>query len=216
MSEPTKWEEAYQRFETPEEERKKFVRRLRSIGAGRWSRNAGILEICSGRGNGMVAWREMGFTNVFGVDLSQALIKVSALRRCCIVGDMCRLPVRTASRDVAIVQGGLHHLPEFDQVRAALAEMRRVLRPDGTVIIIEPCRTPFLTVVHFVSELRPLRAMSNKLDAFATMTEEEFPLYHNWLAQPAAVLAAITKEFEPVSVRQRWGKLVFVGRPQSR
>jgi ubiquinone/menaquinone biosynthesis C-methylase UbiE len=214
MTEPTKWERAYQRFETPAEERRKFIRRLRSLGVERWSRDARILEVCSGRGNGMVAWRELGFSRVCGVDLSPALVEVSALKELCVVGDACRMPVRSASRDVVIIQGGLHHFPTFDLVRAGLAEMRRVLRPDGHVIIIEPYRTPFLTAVHFVSELGPMRALSNRLDAFATMTEEEYPLYHNWLAQPEKVLAAITQEFEPVWVRKRWGKLMFIGRPR--
>ena len=66
MTAPTKWEQAYQRFETPAEERRKFIQRLRSIGVDAWKRDLGILEVCSGRGNGMVAWREMGFTRVCG------------------------------------------------------------------------------------------------------------------------------------------------------
>lgn len=214
MAEATAWEKAYQRFETPAQERKKFIRRLRSIGVERWDRQSGVLEICSGRGNGMVAWRDLGFTRVCGVDVSKALVDVSALRRSCIIGDACRLPILTGSRDVAIIQGGLHHLPTFDNVHAALSEMRRVLRPNGRVIVIEPWLTPFLSVVHFVTEQRLARTVSNTLDAFAVMREEEHPLYHNWLAQPARVLDAIAKEFDPIVVRKRWGKIVFVGRPR--
>lgn len=214
MAEPTRWEQAYQRFETPAEERRKFISRLRGIGVERWSRDAGILEVCSGRGNGMVAWRELGFARVCGIDLSPALVGVSALKDSCVVGDACRMPIRTASRDVAIIQGGLHHFPTFDLVHAGLAEMRRVLKPDGHVIVIEPCRTPYLTLAHFVSELKLVRALSNRMDAFATMTEEEYPLYHTWIDQPDKVLAAIVREFDPISVQRRWGKLVFVGRPR--
>jgi SAM-dependent methyltransferase len=214
MTDPTRWERAYQRLDTPEQERKKFLRRLRSLGVDRWNRQAGILEVCSGRGNGMVAWRDLGFTDVYGVDLSPALVNVSALREFCIVGDARRLPILTASRDVAIVQGGLHHLPAFDDVLAGLKEIRRVLRPDGHVIIIEPWRTPFLTFVHFVSEQPVARALWDRLDAFATLAEEERPLYQNWLAQPARIMAAITHEFDPIWVRTRWGKIMFVGRPR--
>ena len=216
MTEATAWEVAYQRFETPEQERRKFLRRLRSLGAHRWDRRTGVLEICSGRGSGLVAWRELGFRDVYGLDLSVALVTASDPHRSSIVGDARRLPFRTASRDVAIVQGGLHHLPDFDDVRAALAEMRRVLKRDGRVIIIEPWLTPFLRVVHFVTE-RPLaRAMSNTLDAFAAMTDEERPTYEAWLARRDQILATVAVDFEPVVVRKRWGKLVFVGRPRSR
>lgn len=173
-----------------------------------------MLEVCSGQGNGMVAWRDLGFTNVCGVDLSPALVEVSALRGACIVGDARHLPIRTASREVAIIQGGLHHLPTFDDVRAGLAEMRRVLKPDGHVIIIEPWLTPFLRFVHFVTERPAARALWDRLDAFATMVEAERPIYQNWLAEPARMLGAITHEFEPLAVRTRWGKLVFLGRPR--
>ena len=142
MTAVTEWEQAYQRFETPEQERRKFIRRLRSLGVHEWSRDTRVLEICSGRGNGLIAWRRLGFSNVFGVDLSPALVERSESRRWCVVGDARRLPISTASRDVAIVQGGLHHLLSLDDVREALGEMRRVLKPDGRVIIIaEPALT---------------------------------------------------------------------------
>jgi len=101
-------------------------------------------------------------------------------------------------------------------VREGLAEMRRVLRPDGHVIIIEPWLTPFLRVVHFVTEQPAARALWNRLDAFAAMVEAERPIYQNWLAQPARILDAITREFEPEWMRTRWGKLMFVGRPRAR
>jgi ubiquinone/menaquinone biosynthesis C-methylase UbiE len=214
VTEPTAWEVAYQRFETPEQERLKFLRRLRSLGVDTWDRRAGVLEICSGRGNGLHAWRALGFRDVYGVDLSVALVMASDPRRSSIVGDACRLPFRSASRGVAIVQGGLHHLPTFDDVRSALAEMRRVLKPDGRVIILEPWLTPFLRLVHFVTEQPLARAMSNKLDAFAAMTDEERPTYEAWLARRDQILEAVAVEFEPIMIRKRWGKLVFVGRPR--
>jgi len=51
----TAWEKAYQRFETPGQEQRKFRSRLRSLGVHRWSRTSSVLEICSGRGNGLIA-----------------------------------------------------------------------------------------------------------------------------------------------------------------
>jgi ubiquinone/menaquinone biosynthesis C-methylase UbiE len=209
----TPWEEAYQRFETPAEERRKFVRRLRRLGAHRWNRASKILEICSGRGNGVIAWRRLGFQNVVGVDLSLALVERSACRERELVGDARCLPIGTSSQDVAVVQGGLHHLRSLDDVRAALREMRRVLRPDGRAIIIEPWATPFLRAVHLVAERPVMRALSRRLDAFAAMTDEERPTYEAWLARPETILAAVTAEFEAMVIRRRLGKLVFLGRP---
>ena len=214
MTEPTAWELAYQQFETPEQERHKFVRRLRSLGVHRWNRAWRVLEVFSGRGNGLIAWHRLGFPHVCGVDLSPALVERADLRRSCIIGDACRLPIRSASRDVAVVQGGLHHLPRHEDVRAALEEMRRVLRPDGRVIIIEPWLTPYLHLVHFVTEQPLARRLSNTLDAFAAMTDEERPTYEAWLARSKPILQAVHAEFEPITTRMRWGKLMVLGRPR--
>ena len=214
MTAITAWEEAYQRFETPAEEQRKFIRRLRRLGVARWNREWRILEICSGRGSGLLAWRQLGFPHAVGVDLSVALVQRSECRGRSLVGDARCLPVRTSSQNVAIVQGGLHHVGSLDDVRAALREMRRVLTPDGRAIIIEPWRTPFLRGVHLVAERKIMRALSRKLDAFAAMAEEERPTYEAWLARPDAILTAITADFEALVIRRRLGKLVFVGRPR--
>lgn len=210
----SRWEEAYQRFQTPAEERRKFIRRLRRLGVHHWDRASSVLEVCSGRGNGVMAWRQLGFSRVIGVDLSRALVERSACRSRSVIGDARCLPVRTSSQDVAVVQGGLHHLTSMDDVRIALAEMRRVLRPDGRVIIIEPWQTPFLRGVHLVAEHPLARRFSSRLDAFAAMTDEERPTYEAWLARPRAILEAVAAQFETVRIRRRFGKLVFLGRPR--
>jgi len=210
----TAWEDAYQRFETPAEERRKFIHRLRRLGVPRWNRNSTVLEVCSGRGNALLAWQTLGFSHVVGVDLSPSLVARSACRERVLVGDARCLPIRTSSQDVAAVQGGLHHLDSLDDVRAALQEMRRVLAPHGRVIIIEPWKTPFLRGVHAVAEQPIMRALSPRLDAFAAMTDEERPTYEAWLAHPDAILRAITGEFETLLIRRRLGKLVFLGRPR--
>ena len=214
MTAPTAWEEAYQRFETPAEEVRKFVRRLRRLRVDQWNRESRVIEVCSGRGNGMVAWQQLGFRHVIGVDLSPALAARSACRPQTIVGDARHLPVVTASHDVAVVQGGLHHLLSLDDLHGALAEMHRVLKPDGRVIIIEPWQTPFLRGVHLVSERRVMRRISNRLDAFAAMTEQERPTYEAWLAQPQRILDMVRAHFDAIVLRRRFGKLVFMGCPR--
>jgi ubiquinone/menaquinone biosynthesis C-methylase UbiE len=208
------WEAAYLRFETPAEERRKFIRRLRGLGVHRWDRQSKVIEVCSGRGNGLSAWRDLGFVHVIGVDLSRALVERSACRPRTLVGDVRTLPVRTSSHDVAVVQGGLHHLASLEDLRHALAEMRRVLKRDGRVIIIEPWMTPFLRGVHLVTEQPFMRRVSTRFDAFATMTDEERPTYEAWLASRHTILEAVMACFEPILIRRRWGKLVFLGRPK--
>src|ERR1700682_5822683 len=71
---PDPWEAAYLRFETPEEEIRKFTERLRRLGASEWARDANVVELFCGRGNGLHALARLGFRNIEGVDLSPRLL----------------------------------------------------------------------------------------------------------------------------------------------
>ena len=205
------WEAAYLRFETPEEEIRKFERRLRQLGAERWSKDARILELCSGRGNGLVALERLGFTHVTGVDLSPRLVQLSS--GTCFVGDCRALAIREASHDVAIVQGGLHHLLSLpEDLERAVAEVQRILKPGGLFVVVEPWLTPFLRFVHRVGCSAIGRRLWAKMDALATMIEHESVTYDQWLRQPDLISGVLCRRFEPRVNRQKWGKLLFVGR----
>lgn len=207
------WEAAYLRFETPEEERRKFLRRLRSLGAPDWPRDAEVVELFCGRGNGLQALSNLGFTRVEGVDLSASLLEHYRGPGRCYVADCRALPFTDRSRDVLVVQGGLHHLPTLpDDLVRTLDEARRVLRPGGRFVVVEPWLTPFLQLVHAVCEIRLARRAWAKLDALATMNELERPTYEAWLGRPRQILPLLTERFVPELLRTEWGKLLFVGR----
>ena len=209
----TRWERAYRDFETPEQEFRKFVSRLRSVGADRWDRRMRVLEVWSGRGNGLRAWHALGFVNVVGVDLSQAQVAAHRGPGVSVVGDARHLPFPSGSFNVAVVQGGLHHLPAHEDVALALAEMRRVVAPDGRIIVIEPWLTPFLRAVHLLTNSRLVRRFSRTFDALATMIEEERETYEQWLNDPDRYLATIRQHIAAQVVRRQWGKLIVVGTP---
>lgn len=207
----TRWERAYQAFETPEEELAKFLGRLREIGADRWDRQSRVLEVCSGRGTGLRAWSALGFRDVIGVDYSYSLVAGHRGPGRCVLGDARAIPLASGSRDIVAVQGGLHHLFSFADVDRALAEMCRILAPGGRIIIIEPWLTTFLSVVHAVSAQPLARRLWPKLDAFETMREEERETYERWLNAPEEHLALIRRHVAPQVLRQRWGKLIVLG-----
>lgn len=209
----TAWEAAYQRFETPDQEIRKFQKRLRQMGALDWPRDAEIVEIFCGRGNGLKALTGLGFSRLEGVDLSPALLARYSGPARCVVADCRRLSFPDASRDVLIVQGGLHHLPNLpDDLTQTLDEVVRVLRPGGRFMVVEPWRTPFLTAVHAISFFPPFRRAWGKLDAFATMTELERDTYERWLARPTQLLPLIESRFEVERRIISFGKLRFLGR----
>lgn len=209
---PDPWEAAYLRFETPEEEIRKFMGRLKRLGARQWPRDAEIVELFCGRGNGLIALQRLGFTHIEGVDLSPRLIEQFKGSAKCTVADCRKLPFAHSSKDVLIVQGGLHHLPSLPgDLEQTFSEMQRVLRKGGRVMFVEPWRTPFLTFVHFVSEIRLVRRFSNKMDAFATMTEHEIRTYTQWLSQAELIKKIARAHFVPIHESFAWGKWNFVG-----
>ncbi|HYL61000.1 MAG TPA: class I SAM-dependent methyltransferase [Candidatus Methylomirabilis sp.] len=209
------WESAYLRFETPEQEIRKFLGRLHKLGAREWPQDAEIVELFCGRGNGLHALEHLGFTRIEGVDLSPRLIARYHGRGKCIIADCRKLPFADQTKDVLIVQGGLHHLPALpDDLEQTLAEMRRVLRKEGRVVFVEPWLTPFLRFVHWISENPLARRLSNKLDAFATMAQFERRTYEQWLSHPELIRNVARAHFIPLHESFAWGKWNFVGKPR--
>lgn len=212
---PDPWEAAYLRFETPEEEIQKFMGRLNRLGAPQWPRDAEIVELFCGRGNGLVALERLGFTQVEGVDLSPRLIAQYSGPAKCTVADCRQLPFADHSKDVLIVQGGLHHLPTLpEDLQQSFAEMQRVLRKEGRAVFVEPWLTPFLKLVHAISENSLARRVSNRMDALATMIQFERHTYEQWLGQPELIKRIAQAHFVPVHESFAWGKWNFVGTPK--
>jgi len=210
---PNAWEEAYLRFETPKEEQRKFLRRLRKLGAESWPKDAEVTELFCGRGNGLHALLQLGFTRLEGVDLSPALLTHYQGPAQCVVADVRQLPFPDAARDVMIVQGGLHHLPSLpEDLERVVSEVRRVLRPGGRFMVVEPWRTPFLQFVHWVGSFHAARRAWAKLDALERMTELEQTTYEQWLREPELILRLLENGFAVERKFIGWAKLMWVGK----
>jgi len=209
------WETAYLRFQTSEAEIRKFARRLRKLGANEWPRDAEVLELFCGRGNGLHALGCLGFDHIEGMDLSPRLLAKYQGTAKTHFGDCRHLPFPGHTKDVVIVQGGLHHLPRLpDDLEQTLREIHRVLRKDGRVVFVEPWLTPFLRFVHWVAAKQGVRRCSVKWDALQTMIEQERDTYEQWLAQPQLILNLVSAHFAPVYESFAWGKWNFVGTPR--
>lgn len=210
------WEEAYLRFESPEKEVRKFIGRLKFMGAMKWPQNAKIVELFCGRGSGLRALHQLGFNEIKGIDLSPSLAAEYAGPGKILVGDCRELPFENASKDILIVQGGLHHLPVLpDDLDRVLAEGARVLREDGLLVVVEPWATLFLAVVHALCRSRLIRALSPKIDALAIMIYYERKTYKQWLTRPRLILGSLHKTFRCERCHFRWGKIYFAGRKRT-
>lgn len=208
------WEAAYRRFETPEEEIAKFIRRLRAFGIHKQPKESRIVELFCGRGGGLIALERLGMTSIQGVDLSETLLKQYEGTAKLHLADCRDLPFENGSFDAAIVQGGLHHLPQLpEDLESVLSEVNRILVPDGRFYVVEPWLTPFLRFVHAVVEQPIVRRFYKKGDALAEMTEHERVTYEQWLGQPKELLGVFCRYFDVKQQATTWGKLRLVGKP---
>jgi|SRR6266850_3234134 len=207
------WEENYARFETPEQEIRKFIRRFRQLGASDWPADARILDLFCGRGNGLKALERLGFRRLEGVDLSERLLDQYSGPAQLYVGDAGDLKLGDACIDIVVVQGGLHHLPALEKdLERVLSEIQRVLKTEGRFILVEPWDTLFLKLIHLLCRQKILCRAWRKLGALAAMIERERENYFHWLNRPQFVLNAFSKFFVPELRHTSWGKLKFVGR----
>jgi len=205
------WEEAFVSFESPEQERRKFIRRLKGLGVDRWDKELRVLELFCGGGSGLSAWEQMGFENIEGMDISAGLVNSYSGDAKCTVGDARNLPFADGTFDVVCVQGGLHHLHLMDDFDRTLGEVHRVLVKGGRFIVVEPWQTPFLRFVHFMMGIGLVRKLSKRVDTYATLCALERRTFEPWLKESDAIIKRLQFYSDVLTLRIRWGKLMFVG-----
>ena len=108
-----------------------------------------VLDCGCGAGDYVFALRELG-ADAWGIEYSrEKLAKAPApIARRVSVGDLHHIALRDRSVDVALLNEVLEHVPDD---RRALREVRRVLRPNGVLLIFSPNRRyPFETHGAFV------------------------------------------------------------------
>jgi len=119
--------------------RRRAIRSLHLTGRER------VLDVCTGTADLAVAARTArpGAARVVGVDFAGSMLAVGQrkLRAAALVdavalvrGDATRLPVASASIDAATIAFGIRNV---EDPAAAVAELARVLKPDGRVAILE-------------------------------------------------------------------------------
>lgn len=206
------WEAAYLRFETPEEEIRKFIERLKTLGADQLNKDIKAVEIFCGRGNGLLALQGLGFKNLEGLDLSERLLMQCNVESTLYICDCRKLPFEDNSRDLIIVQGGLHHLPHLpEDLILTISEVYRVLKPGGRFLLVEPWSTPFLKFVHRLTSFSFVRKLYRRLEDLAIMIDRERVTYENWLSRAAEINCILTERFDPVMDKNRFGKKLFHG-----
>lgn len=100
----------------------------------RYGVNGTVVDIGAGYGyflNGIDAEQKIA------VDRSRYPLTRTEADVDCLVGDAVNLPLKTDHADVVMASNVLEHLG-VEEIRRALDEFRRILRPDGTLFVVTP------------------------------------------------------------------------------
>jgi SAM-dependent methyltransferase len=116
-------------------------------------------------------------------------------------GDVTRLPVRTGSLDAVTGHSFLYLLPNR---AAALAEMQRVLRPGGRVVLMEPSARP-ATVATALAVSRDPRHL------FSIMLWRPFSRLHGRFSPESLRAAFASAGLRPLGDEESIGGLGIIG-----
>jgi demethylmenaquinone methyltransferase/2-methoxy-6-polyprenyl-1,4-benzoquinol methylase len=123
--------------------RAQTVRRVRHITE---RPNARVLDLCCGTGDLTLALQRRAAGIVFGSDFCHPMLVAAgekgakrSARTALFEADALQLPLANSSFDLVTVAFGFRNLASYD---AGLAEMRRLLKPGGTVAILEFSQPP--------------------------------------------------------------------------
>ena len=133
-----------------------------------------VLDLAAGTATSSAALARSG-ARVVGCDFSLGMLRVGRGKGVDLVaGDALRLPFADASFDAVTISFGLRNTADVQQ---ALAEMRRVTRPGGRLVVCEfshPTWKPFRTVyVEYLMRLLPAvaRKVSSDPAAYVYLAE---------------------------------------------
>ena len=135
-----------------------------------------VLDLAAGTGTSSVPFRDRG-AYVVPCDFSQGMLRVGKRARPglpFVAGDGMRLPFRDQTFDAVTISFGLRNIVDPE---AGLAEMRRVTRPGGRLVVCEfstPTWAPLRTVyLEYLMKAVPTvaRAVSSSPDAYVYLAE---------------------------------------------
>ncbi|HEY7771409.1 class I SAM-dependent methyltransferase [Longimicrobium sp.] len=167
-----------------------------------------VLDVGCGTGNLAPALAEWGASvdAYVGVDLSPGMVRMAAPKLgvggwpgAVVAGSALALPIATASFDTALCASNLHYWPD---AHVGLAELRRVLRPGGRLLLVDWDRAPLRMRAFDLWMRRGLRIkyhrMYSRREMRALLLEAGFRVAHE--ARGAAGLLWRLAAFEAASV----------------
>jgi ubiquinone/menaquinone biosynthesis C-methylase UbiE len=153
-----------------------------------------ILEVGCGEGGNLVnllSTTAAPSRLVVGCDLfprKLSFARAQGIRACFVGGDALALPFRDGAFDAILCRDVLHHLEDPEP---AIAELRRVCRPEGTVWIVEPNGRNLL--IRGLAILRPHERgqLRNSIESLTALVAPWFPRVEVEVRQPFPVYRVV-------------------------
>lgn len=120
-----------------------------------------ILDIATGTGDLAISLVKTGAKKIIGLDISEGMLNVGKKKITAkkldhliemIIGDSENLPFDNNTFDAVTVAFGVRN---FENLEKGLSEIRRVLKPSGTLVILEtsmPTKTPYKQGYNFYTK----------------------------------------------------------------
>jgi len=184
------WENTYLRLVKIVTNPYKFSRALK---AWNLKRDAKILDLCCGSGGTLKVFRDAGYANLFGLDISFNLLSHAGIPSPLVRGDANNCPLKRSVFDVVIIHKALHHFLDHAPL---LKEIKRILKPEGCFCFIEPRKSWFRDLYHvvlfspFIEIFPPLLNMRN-----AALVEEG-ETYFSWLDNSSDFFSLLEETFD--------------------
>ena len=113
--------------------------------------DAHILDIGCGFGDRVKLFREKGYKNVSGIDISAYSVEKAGDSQIT-VGGITETKLKNESVDVAFVENVFHHIDAYE---TALDEISRILKPNGYLCFIEPRNSVCRKLIDFLTFKTP-------------------------------------------------------------
>jgi ubiquinone/menaquinone biosynthesis C-methylase UbiE len=128
-----------------------------------------VVDVGCGNGRYLAALRARGHRGVVvGADLSEGMLRTApAGTASLLLSDAQALPFRDAAVDVVLAMHMLYHVPDRAQ---AIAELRRVTRPDGVVLALANSKTHFQELEVLLAECAVAAVGSERARARPSLT----------------------------------------------
>lgn len=174
------WQRAYKNERLVARRTSSHKRKLQRLGILGMPRDGMLLDVACGAGEALRILHEEGFERLHGIDVTAdpELSKEPWLDLR--LGEAKNLPYDDATFDVVVCMHSLHHLGPMEDLRRALKELFRVVKPGGHVGLIDHYDSPQLRLV-FWGLHKPWLTLTSGLRAFRLQHEEEWPYMYAYL-----------------------------------